>query len=152
MDIEGPPPIFGSAKVLAFAVIDKSTAFVQKNLLYVGGEPLGPVPKLAICKCASTSEVHLHYCDNEWEILGVSVHASLDAAKQKAEKSYPGLLDRWQLYHHADEAAIDRQCLEPFCGFCGKSHIEAERMIEGKEAWICEDCVRNASGALDNDR
>jgi hypothetical protein len=152
MDIDVPPPIFGNAKVLTYAVIDGSINFVQKNLLYVDGKPLGPVPKLAICKVPSESEVLLCFCDEAWGMLGVSAHDSPEAAKRRAEKSYPGLRDRWQPYHHENEAEIDCQCFEPYCSFCGKSFAEAERMIEGKEAWICEDCIRTASGVLGNAR
>lgn len=151
-DTEDPPPILGSAKVLAFAIVDSTIKFVQNKLLYVDGKLLGPVPKLAICKFPTESEVCLYFCDDDWSMLGFSVHESLEAAKRRAEKSYPGLLNRWRPYHHKDEAAIDRRCLEPFCTFCGKSFIETERMVQGKEAWICEGCVRALSDSLDNER
>ena len=52
----------------------------------------------------------------------------------------------------ADEAAIDQQCLEPLCSFCGKSVLNVERMVEGKNAQICEACIRVLAGSLDGER
>jgi len=60
-------------------------------------------------------------------------------------------MESWQPFHHKDEAEIDRQCLEPSCSFCGKSFLEIKQMIEGKNARICDDCIRDLAGLLDDE-
>ena len=149
--MERPPPIVASSKVIAFATVDKSVIRVRDDLLYVGGKPLGLVPKLTICIYPHESEYHLFFCDDEWNVLGCSTHDSVETAKRRAEKEYRGLMARWQLFHHEDEAAVDRHCLEPLCSFCGRSFREFKRMIDRKNARICEDCVRDLAGSLDNE-
>jgi hypothetical protein len=83
-------------------------------------------------------------------VLGGYYDHSVDAVKLFAEKEYPGLMSWWQAFHHDNEAAIDQQCLEPLCSFCGKSFLETERMVEGKNAWICDACVRDAASWIDS--
>ncbi len=150
--MESLPPILDSAKVLAFATVDNSVVRVRDDLLYVDGKPLGSVAKLAICRYPYESEFLLLFCDDDWNVLGCCAHASLEAAKRRAEQEYRGIMARWQLFHHDDEAAIDQQCLEPLCSFCGKSVLNVERMVEGKNAQICEACIRVLAGSLDGER
>ncbi|MDH3911428.1 MAG: ClpX C4-type zinc finger protein [Rhodospirillales bacterium] len=147
--MEMPPPILDCAKVLAYAAVDESVVHVRDNPVYVDGKPLGAVPNLAICKYPIEDEHLLFFCRKEWEVLGCTGCPSLEAAKDRAEREYRGIAARWQSYHHEDEAAVDRQCLEPFCSFCGKSFFELERLIWGKDgAVICDGCVRTLAAAL----
>ena len=147
--METPPPILDSAKVIAYATFDKSVVRARDDLLYVDGQPLGPMPKLAICVHPHESEYYLFHCDADWDVLESSAHDSIETAKRRAEDEYLGLMGSWQPFHHKDEAEIDRQCLEPSCSFCGKSYLRVEKMVEGKNAWICEACVRTSASLLD---
>ena len=147
--MDTPPPILDSAKVLAYATVDHTVIRIPKDWLYVDGKPLGPVPKLAICQYPISSEHLLFYCDDDWEVLGCAGYDSLADAKERAEREYRGIGSKWQAYVHEDEAAVDRLCLEPWCSFCGKSFLELDRMVVGKNAFICEECVRNLARSLD---
>lgn len=150
--VESPPPILNSARVVAFATVDNSVVHVRDDLLYVDGKPLGPVANLAICKYPHESEYHLMFCDDDWNVLGGIGLASSEAAKRRAEQEYRGIMARWQVFHHDDEAAVDQQCLEPLCSFCGKSFLKVEQMIEGKNAIICDACIRVLGNSLDDER
>ncbi len=145
-----PPPILDGAKVLAYATVDQSVVRVRENLLYVDGKPLGPVPNLAICNYPIESEHLLFFCTEAWEVLGCGGYASLEETKDRAEREYRGIESRWQNYVHEDEAAVDRLCLDPSCSFCGKSFRQLERMVEGKNAFICDECVRTLERSLDD--
>lgn len=147
-----PPPILDSAKVLAFAIADNSVVRVRDDLLIVDGKPLDNVANFAICRYPDENECLLFFCDDSWKVLGCSAHPSVGAAERSAEKEYRGIMSRWQLFHHDDEAAIDRQCLEPLCSFCGKSFLKVEQMIEERNARICEACVRAFASSLDGER
>ena len=147
-----PPPILDRAKVLAYATVDQSVIRVRERLLYVDGKPLGPVPNLAICKYPIESEYLLFFCDADWKVLGCAGYPSLAAAKERADREYRGIGSKWQNYVHEDEAAVDQLCPEPRCSFCGKTFLELDRMVAGKNAFICEDCVRNLARSLDDSR
>jgi hypothetical protein len=90
-----PPSTLDSAIVLSFAVVDNDVAYENRKTLYVNGELLGAVPKLAICQNPDESEVMVFHCDRDWNVLGVSGHASVLKALQKVELSYKGLLQKW---------------------------------------------------------
>ena len=147
--MDTPPPILDYGKVIAFAKADDSVVRVRNDLLFVGGKPLDDVAKFAICKHPIGGEFFLCFCDDSWNVLGGYSDPSVDAAKRWAEKEYPGLMSWWQTFHHNDEAAIDQQCLEPLCSFCGESFLRAEQMVEGKNAWICDACVREIASSMD---
>jgi hypothetical protein len=44
---DSPLPVLHAARVLAYAVVDSSVEYTERQTLYVGGELLGPVPRLA---------------------------------------------------------------------------------------------------------
>ena len=130
---------------MAYATVDDSVTWVDKRRVFIGKKPLGAVPKLAIVKYPIDGNFLLLYCSDEWEEITQWDFSSSDEAKRHAEAEYVGLGSRWQDYHHADEAAVDRQCMEPFCGFCGRSFLVIEQMVEGKDAYICGDCIKTMS-------
>ena len=146
--MDTPPPILEMGKVVAFANADESVVRLRSDLIYVDGKPVDDVAKFAICKYPIGNKFYLCFCDDNWSMLAGSPDPSIEACKRQAEKEYRGLTPLWQPFHHVDEAAIDRICLEPLCSFCGKSFLETERMVEGKNAWICDACVRDAASSL----
>jgi len=39
----------------------------------------------------------------------------------------------------------------PFCSFCGKGHNEVKKLLAGKEAYICNECVELAKEVFDEE-
>ena len=144
-----PPPILVSGRVVAYATVDASVTYVDREILYVGDRLLGQVPNLAIVRRPAEQDHLLLFCDANWNFLAVvGGYESCDLAKRRAEREYRGLMALWQDYHHDDEEIIDHACRASSCAFCGRSGPEAGRMVEGRGVWICEDCVNNAYEAL----
>jgi hypothetical protein len=86
-----PPPAIVSERVLHYAFLDDSVGFnAGHKLIFIDGKQLGKVPRLAICQAKKSSELSLFYCDDDWDFVGVSVHDSVAAAKNRAERLYPG--------------------------------------------------------------
>ena len=57
---------------------------------------IGRVPRLAICKDKDSGLFTLYYCDDDWNLLGVATdYQTVDAAKRRAERIYPGSFTRW---------------------------------------------------------
>ena len=59
-----PPPVLSMARVLAYAIVDESIGFSGSQRLYVDGELLGKVPRLALCQPLSrnpTTDVLVFY-------------------------------------------------------------------------------------------
>lgn len=150
--MDKPPPIIGSAKVLAYATVDASVEWAGPGRIFVGPasgplEPLGRVPKLAICKFPYRDDYDLFYCDDDWNVQGGTAYPTFEEVKNRAEKDYPGISQNWRSFVHEDEAAVDRACMEPFCAGCGKSWIELYElklggMFEVEGQFFCEICHR----------
>jgi hypothetical protein len=90
-----PPQLLDSARVLHYANVDKGVGFAGRTLLFVDGKELGRVPNLAICADDSSGGVLLFHCSGAWKVFECSAHESVGAAKEKAERIYPGLSSRW---------------------------------------------------------
>ena len=150
-----PLPILDSAKVLCYTLIPDSVEFTR-TLTFVDGVELGRVPRLAICQYRNTSEVLLFHCDSEWSVLGCGGFSSMEKAKQRAERIYPGIGAHWIDSPYTQEE-VDRGVEELFgekrCSFCGKSPVEFEnpRFIGQAGVWICEPCVRSCHELLQKD-
>jgi hypothetical protein len=91
-----PPRVFYDARVLEYAEVDNSIEYVERGCFFVDGKLLGPVPQLAICQSPDESEILVEHCDSEWNSLGVQggFH-SVEEAKARVERSYPGLMNKW---------------------------------------------------------
>jgi hypothetical protein len=145
-----PPPVVDGARVLAFANVDKSVAFTDSGSLLVDGKPLGKVPCLAICE-ADDGAVLLMFCDKKWSSLGVVGCASLARAKTRAEQDYVGISRKWIKASVTRRAA--KQYLESLyrnqrCSFCGRTPLEVGQIIGGREARICDLCVRDLAESV----
>src|SRR5580692_4458202 len=94
-----PPPIItlNDSALLCHAVLDESVGYtVGHGLFFVDGKEIGKVPRLAICKDKASGLFTLYYCDKDWNPLGVATnYQSVDAAKHRAERLYPGSSTRW---------------------------------------------------------
>jgi hypothetical protein len=83
--------------LLCHAVLNESVGYtVGHGLFFVDGKEIGKVPRLAICKDKDSGLFTLYYCDKNWNPLGVATnYQSVDAAKHRAERIYPGSSACW---------------------------------------------------------
>jgi hypothetical protein len=89
--------MLNDSALLCHAVLDESVGYtVGHGLFFVDGKEIGKVPRLAICKDKASGLFTLYYCDKDWNPLGVATnYQSVDAAKHRAERIYPGSSTRW---------------------------------------------------------
>ena len=151
-----PPPAIASERVLHYAFLDDSVGFnAGHKLIFIDGKELGKVPRLAICQAKKSSEVSLFYCDDDWDFVGVSVHDSVAAAKNRAERLYPGSV-KWVEANFTQEEVglyLDQVWASFRCSFCGKTpDQELNAIFEGDgNARICDRCVVELYGELEGD-
>jgi hypothetical protein len=103
-----PPPIIAvnDRVLLWYAVLDESVGYSSGHgLMYVDGKEMGEVPCLAICEDRSYPEFQftLYYCDTNWAPIGVAGYHSVDEAKRRAERIYPGSAACWVESHFTEE-------------------------------------------------
>src|SRR5439155_1297336 len=144
MTREPPPPVLDSARVIAYAFVG-DIPYRKWSALYVGEKLLEHVPRLAICvNLGKDVGSLLFHCDDEWTVLGTSGAETVEAAKQRAEKNYPGVSSRWVEVNVSLEDALryyDAQTDGLKCSFCGKRPFELDGWFEGNHAAICRSCV-----------
>jgi hypothetical protein len=139
-----PPPVLDSARVLGYAVLDESVIYSGHSSLFVNGKELGPVPCLAICQGSNGDGILLLHCSRDWTVLGVAEYPSVDEAKNRAERIYPGLSTHWIGLHVTKEEAahyLDKAFGDQRCSFCGKKPEQIERLIAKNDARICDSCI-----------
>ena len=146
-----PPLIIDSAKVLEYAIVDSSVEYTGKCALFVGGELLGEVPKLALCQNYKATDFLLFHCNEAWEVLGAGGYPSVEEAKRSCEKSYKGIANKWIMVAKPNDFENWPGELEPLCSFCGKSFYEIEKMFEGQDAYICNECVSQLKKNVESD-
>jgi hypothetical protein len=141
-----PPPVIDSARVIAYAFVD-DIAYRKSGSLFVNGELLEKVPRLAICiNLGEDIGPMLFHCDEQWIALGTSGAGSVDEVKSDAEKNYPGVSARWIDLNTSAEDALryyDSETGGKKCSFCGKRPFEVEGWVEGKNAIICRGCIES---------
>ena len=143
--------------VVEYALVDSSVRFVDTRTLNVGGQWLGAVPKLAICRNVETSEYHLSHCSDDWEDLcSVECRQTVEELRSIAEKHYVGIKDKWIATGYSEAEAIST--IEEIkdsmrCSFCGKSAYDSDvkSLIEGPDAMICDSCVMDFASSLTED-
>jgi hypothetical protein len=93
-----PPPLIclNDRLLLHYAVLNESVGFnAGHGLFFIDGEEIGKVPCLAICQDQHSTQVTLYYCKRDWSLIGVAAYDSVAAAKQRAERIYPGSSTCW---------------------------------------------------------
>ena len=149
-----PPPIVGNARVVEFAVIDRSIKSRGDIGLFVGGKPVGRVPGLAICEDIDSKEILLLHCTQRWRERGVQSFKSLHDAKARAERAYPGVAAKWRKRKVSRLAARrlrDKEWANLRCSFCGRIPIFFQTLFSAANgARICDDCVRGFGKKLLN--
>jgi hypothetical protein len=141
-----PPSVLAGAYVVAYARIDDTVHFVQRQTLSVDGQWLGRVPCLAICEDFESAEIQVQHCDESWESQGVSTgYTSVTEAQQRTELSYHGISTKWvpasvsKVDTHAHYLA---ELKNDSCSFCGRTPLQVTTMF-GAEARICSHCVES---------
>ncbi len=143
-DPSPPPPVIDVARVIAYAAVD-DMAWQSRELLVVDGKPLEQVQRLAIgIALGDDTNILLFHCDEAWNVLGAAGAASVDDARSRAARNYPGVAARWVeldttveqalAYHDAHDGAR--------CSFCGRRSFEIDAWIARDKATICSGCVQ----------
>jgi ClpX C4-type zinc finger protein len=147
-----PPPAICSERVLHYAVLDETVGFNSGHrLVFIDGKELGKVPCLAICHETKTSKFLIYYCDSDWDPVGASEYDTVEAAKRRAERIYPGSSAKWVETHFTEEDItryLDEIWADSRCSFCGKRPdrgIESIIQAPGNNARICDKCVAEFS-------
>lgn len=139
-----PPPALHNAHTIEYAVVDQTVTFEQRHTLNVGGEWLGEVTNLAICRNLDEATFMVFHCDNEWNVLGVAAgYNSAEDAKVKTESSYHGLAAKWLPtgYSLEDAKAYGAELFnDRECSFCGRRPPDCHSMA-GDLVRICNYCV-----------
>jgi hypothetical protein len=147
-----PPPVIASARVMSYAYVD-DIPYRKRGGLYRDGQRLHRVPRLAVCiNLGRNIGPLLVHCDHDWNPLGTSGAATIDAVKKLAAESYPGVAARWVDVNTSVEDALeyyDGQTQGLMCSFCGKRPFEIEGgLVKGVDAAICRDCVEDCYRAF----
>jgi len=141
-----PPPVIDSARVISYAFVD-DIPYRKWGSLHVGDRLVEAVPCLAICRnLGKDIGPLLFHCDDQWNTQGTSGGETVDAAKKRAEKNYPGVAARWVDVNTSVDDALryyDEQSGNHKCSFCGKRPFELQSWITGKDAVICRACVED---------
>ena len=93
-----PPPLIcvNDRVLLHYAALRDTVGFNERHgLMFVDWKEIGPVPCLAICQDRESAKVTLYYCDSDWSPIGIASYESVEAAKRKAERIYPGSSSCW---------------------------------------------------------
>jgi hypothetical protein len=146
-----PPRVLDCAHAIEYAIVDGSVTFEQRHTLNVGGEWLGEVAQLAICRNLDETELMVFHCDRDWNVLGVAAgFDSIDEAKAKTERSYRGLRQKWvSTGYSRDDAAsyLADHFKDVKCSFCGRLPMQYQSIV-GTKVRICNHCVEEFHDAL----
>lgn len=146
-----PPPVLDGARLLAYAIVDTTVGHVATLAPIVNGKPLSTVPGLAVCQ-QEVGTILLMFCDDHWSCIGVAQCSSLEEAKLRAEREYPGLSGKWIDANVNEQGAqyVQDQEDERRCSFCGKSPDAVQQLFTVAGAGICDGCVLDFHKALES--
>jgi hypothetical protein len=150
-----PPPVIDYSRVIAYAIVDSEVEWTGRQRLFVGGELLGCVPRLAICQNVSgpLTDILLLHCDESWASLGCSGGPTVDDVKAIAERAYRGITAKWVetgVTAEQAESWIRENHADDICSFCGSLPTAYENAFYGNRAAICFGCVRKLHEAMQN--
>ena len=141
--------------LLHYAILDESVGFNSGHrLMFRDRVEIGRVPCLAICQDKDSPQFMLYYCDSDWSPVGIASYDTVDAAKRRAERIYPGSASCWVEAQFTEEDAnryLNERLADSRCSFCGKHPGETLAAIfEGEgNARICSNCVREFQSDLE---
>jgi hypothetical protein len=134
-------------RIVAYAIVDESVEWTGRQLIFVGDEKLGPVPRLALgCDVGGAlKDVLILYCNEDWEVLALTGAETIEAAKVKTEAAYRGLHSKWVATDVTVEEAqryITENYQHMFCLFCGRRPTEVKSLVTQKLGAICDRCIQ----------
>lgn len=146
MGVATPPPVIGSARVLAYATVDDTISFTGQQSLDVDGKPLGAVPCIALCEDIHHEQAgfFVAYCDENWEAIGIVPTTDPESALRQVEHYYRGISQRWTHTTVTVQQArewIAHDSPKEVCSFCGRLSFEVARLVHGRDATICNLCL-----------
>jgi hypothetical protein len=89
------PPKLERGKVICWAIVDSSVEPTENTRHFVDGAHVGPFPRLMVATFPGDDGYYLLYCDESWNEITDTWHASLEDAKRQAEFEYRGINSRW---------------------------------------------------------
>jgi ClpX C4-type zinc finger protein len=145
------PPVIDSSLVRAYAVVSPGVIFTGKQSVFVDGIEVGAASRLVIAFHERTNNYLLLLCNDSWESFAAIGLPTFEEALGKAELYYAGISNHWVRTNFSRED--DRRHLEEYfdggkCSFCGVLPNEAASMFQGHSAWICDGCVVESNGLL----
>jgi hypothetical protein len=151
--IKPPPPAIDSAQVIAYAVLDRTVRWTGRQVLLVDGKPLGPVPRLAICRnlFGDLKDFLIFHCDSRWNVLGIAGAPTLRDCMLRSERWYEGVSKRWVRTNTTKRLAerwLRAECASHACSMCRKLPAEADGMFSKGAVNFCFSCVREMHRSL----
>ena len=144
-EVDVLPPALDCARLLYYAVLDRTIKFSGRTLLFVDGEELGAVPCLAICEDQHPPGFLLFHCTSDWRVLGCSAHESVSESRDRAERIYSGVSARWVDANVSPEAAdvfLNKLFKGQRCSRCGKRPDEVNSLTQEGARWTCSECAQ----------
>lgn len=89
------PPEIGRALVLAHTALDDRHAPTRATRHLLAGRPALPPKGLAICRYEGEAGFYLFGCDQDWNPVTDTWHATLDDAMAQAEFEHGGTSGTW---------------------------------------------------------
>jgi hypothetical protein len=130
---------------MCYAIVPEKVPFVNKGRLWSGSELVPRAPRLAITQDRIAKEVNLFFCDDHWRIVSATSDTSVQAAKQSAERFYPGLAPHWvdlDVTETDAERYMEVLRRKQGCSFCRRAPAEhGGDQIQVRRARICAACI-----------
>jgi hypothetical protein len=95
--MEPAPQQIGGGRVVCYTPIDHRHHHTGNCRQIVAGVLQGPAAGLAICYVDKENAYYLFGCDEDWQTVTDTWHATLDEAKTQAEFEYEGVTATWQV-------------------------------------------------------
>lgn len=93
-----PPKTIDGVRIRVYAVIDEDVDWTGDSggpIVLVGGEFVGPVPRMAIGLNYDRKDYIALYCSKTWKSLAAVGSRSLEEALARAEQEYRGISSKW---------------------------------------------------------
>jgi hypothetical protein len=148
-----PPPVIDCARVISYSNVDSTVSWTGRQVLYVGNDRIGPVPKIAICQNLNgpLTDFLLCFCDEDWHVKGVTTRQTVEELKETAERWYSGISSKWVDLHISREEAeswFRENKPHLVCAFCERIPTDYEDAYFAESAAVCFDCVRQMHANL----
>lgn len=86
----------GGARVLAYTALDDRHTPTGATQHLIAGQLAAPPKGLAICQHEGEDGFYLFGCDQDWEPVTDTWHATLDEAEAQAEFEHRGTSETWK--------------------------------------------------------